>query len=75
MFCFFQLKRRELYKDAEDLRQSEIIKMRQDFFLDRLHNQLREMNEEKEFINAQIKAQQADLQACRTSIQEAQRGL
>ena len=51
------------------------MKMRQDFFLDRLHSQLHEMNEQKEFINAQIKAQQADLQACKTSIQEAQRRL
>ena len=67
-----QLKRRQLYKDSESLRKGELHKMRQDFFLDRLHGQLQEMLEQKDLIMAQIKALEADVQISRTAIQEAQ---
>ncbi|XP_026193929.1 coiled-coil domain-containing protein 40 [Cyclospora cayetanensis] len=67
-----KLKRRELYKDSETLRKDELQKMRQDFFLDRLHGQLQEMSEQKDSIVAQIKAHEADHEVSKTAIREAQ---
>ncbi|KAL8431120.1 hypothetical protein Efla_004641 [Eimeria flavescens] len=67
-----KLKRRQLYKDSESLRKQELQKMRQDFFLDRLHGQLQELLEEKDILLAQLKAQEADLELSRNAIQECQ---
>lgn len=68
-----KLKRRQLYKDSETLRKSELQKMRQDFFLERLHRQLQEMVEQRDLLEAQIKAQEAGAQTSRAAVQETQR--
>ncbi|KAL8270016.1 hypothetical protein Esti_006049 [Eimeria stiedai] len=68
-----KLKRRQLYKDTESLRKDELQKMRQDFFLDRLHGQLQELTEEKELLLAQLKAQDADLELSKNAIQDSKR--
>lgn len=67
-----QLKRRELYKDNEDLRKGEIEKMRQDFFLDRLKCRLYDLTEQNTFCEAQIREVEEELVSTKNAITESQ---